>query len=127
MEPLLISLLVVLLIGTGVGKAVADAQAHGSGRLTAWFPKWAGPDAWRNKYRNYYLDTKTPAFWGSKTVFVFATDIWHFANLVTWACWAAAVLLSCWLGRSAFWYAVAGLVAGKLLFEPLYKFLRKSI
>ena len=116
------ALLIALLTLAGIGKAVADSVAHGSPRLLRWFPKWAGPDAWRNKYRNYYLDTKTPAFWGSTTVFVFATDLWHFANLITWACLDAAVLLAGW--PTCRWAVLAGVGLRRLLFEPLYRFLR---
>ena len=117
-------LLIVLLTLAGASRAVSDAQAHGSARLTAWFPKWAGPDAWRNKYRNYYLDTKTPAFWCSTTVLVALTDLWHFSNAVTWACADAAFLLAAY--PVYHWYAVAAVVVRRVVFEPLYSFLRKS-
>ena len=117
------ALLVALLALAGVGRAFSDAQAHGSTRLTAWFPRWAGPHSWANKYRNGD-PAQGPAFWGSTTLFVLATDCWHLMNAVTGAALDAAVLVAGWPVYR--WYAVAAIVARRLVFQPIYAFLRKS-
>jgi hypothetical protein len=116
--------IVFLLLLAHLAKAPADAQAHGSPRLVRWFPHWAGPESWRLKYRGG-AEANGPAFPLSTTALVALTDLWHFANLLAWLAWAGALLLACFVGRPALWYAVGGLVAGKLLFEPLYAYLRK--
>ena len=116
-------LLIGLLLLAGVGKALADADAHGSPLLRRWFPRWSGPDSWQFKYRAYYRDPATPRFWGSTTVLVFLTDLWHFANFVTGVALDAAFLLAAW--QPYRWYAVAAVVARRIVFVPLYSFLRK--
>lgn len=117
-------LIVALLLLAHLAKAPADAQAHGSPRLARWFPKWAGPNSWRLKYQGGEKSSG-PAFPGSTTWLVALTDLWHFCNLVAWLAWAGALLLACCIGRPALWWAAGGLVAGKLLFEPFYAYLRK--
>ena len=117
------ALLVVLCLLAGVGKAVADAQSHGSPRLMHWFPSWAGATSWRLKYRNND-PAQGPRFFLSTTLLVFATDLWHFSNAFTWACIDAAVLLAGW--HQYRWFAVAGVVLRRVVFEPMYQWLRKS-
>lgn len=116
--------IVFLLVLALAAKAFSDAQAHGSPRLARWFPRWAGPESWRLKYKGGD-PANGPRFWLADTLLVALTDLWHFSNLLTWLAWAGALLLACFVGRPALWYAVGGLVAGKLLFEPLYAYLRK--
>ena len=116
------ALLLVLLCAAGLGKAVADSVAHGSPRLLRWFPKWAGPESWRNKYRNGD-PAKGPAFWLSTTALVFLSDLWHLSNAVTWACADAAVMLVGWSEYR--WYAVAAVVLRRVAFVPMYAWLRK--
>ena len=55
-----------------------------------WFERWAGPLSWLNKYKDRTI-SKGPAFWGSKTIFVFSTDAWHFAQLLWRVCFTLAV------------------------------------
>jgi len=112
----------LLLAGAGLGKAVADATAHGSPRLTRWFPSGVGPDAWRGKYRNND-PAQGPRFFLSTTALVFATDVWHFANFVTWACADAAFLLAAWTPYK--WGAVAAVIVRRCIFQPVYGWLRK--
>lgn len=117
--------IIILCLLAAAAKAVADAQAHGSPRLLAWLPRWAATDSWRNKYRGND-PALGPRFPGSTTWLVAFTDLWHLANLVAWAAWAATAVLACLAGRPGLWWLVGGLVAGKLVFEPFYAFLRKQ-
>lgn len=114
--------LLALLLLAGVGKAVADAQAHGSPRLLRWFPRWAGPESWRLKYRNSD-PVLGPRFWLSTSLLVAFTDLWHFANLLMWAAADAAILVAGWVPYR--WWAVGAVVARRLVFAPLYSWLRK--
>ena len=114
-------LLIALLALAAIGKAFSDAQAHGSARLTAWFPRWAGPESWRLKYRRGEK-ANGPAFPLSTTVLVAFTDLWHFANAFTWACADAAFLLAAFPAYR--WYAVAAVLVRRCLFQPIYSFLR---
>ena len=117
-----IVLSVALGLLAGAGKALADAQAHGSPRLARRFPKWAGPQAWRLKYRNGD-PAQGPRFWLATTLLVGLTDLWHAANLLTGLAADAAVLLAFWLGG---WpAAVAYVVVRRVSFQPIYSFLRK--
>jgi hypothetical protein len=113
----------LLCLLAGLGKAVADAQAHGSPRLLAWFPRWAALDSWRNKYKQRD-PTLGPIFLGSTTVLVALTDTWHAANALTWLATDAALLLVSWGGPWR-WWVVGGIVARRVVFEPVYRFLRK--
>ncbi len=115
--------LVVLGLLAGAGKAVADAQAHGSARLLQWFPRWAGPESWRLKYRNGEK-AQGPRFWLADTWLVFATDLWHAANGLAGLAADAAVLLCGW-GGPLWWFAVAYVAVRRVVFQPLYSFLRK--
>ena len=117
-------LLVALCGLAGVGKALADAIAHGSARLAARGPWWINATSWTLKYKDYYGGDKRPRFPGATTWLVLLTDSWHFFNAVTWACADAAVLLAGWPMYR--WYAVAAIVARRLVFQPIYAFLRKS-
>ena len=117
------ALLVALCLLAGLGKAVSDSAAHGSPRLLRWFPRWAGPESWANKYRNND-PAQGPRFWLSTTVLVLVTDLWHAANAFTGACLDAAVLVAGWPVYR--WWAVAGIVARRIVFQPLYSYLRKS-
>ena len=113
----------VLLALAGIGKAVADAQAHGSPRLVRWFPRWAGLLAWRNKYKGG-SPMAGPRFWLATTLLVALTDLWHLTNLLTWLCVDAALLLLSWPSPGR-WWVVAGIAARRLVFQPLYSWLRK--
>lgn len=115
--------LILLAVVAAAGKAVADATAHGSHRLNRWFPRWAGTASWRLKYKDGNA-SKGPAFPLSTTLLVAFTDLWHAANAVTWLCADAAVLLVAWSGPYR-WWAVAFIVARRLVFQPVYSWLRK--
>lgn len=121
---MLAAFLLPALLLAGLAKALADATAHGSPRLASRGPWWRAETSWQNKYADYAAGDLRPAFWGSTTFLVFATDSWHFANFVGWCCWALACLLACWLGWAAVWWLAAGLVLNKLAFEPAYRYLR---
>lgn len=114
-------LLCLLLATAGAAKAAADASAHGSPRLLRWFPRWAGPVSWRNKYRRGDPD-QGPRFPGSTSVFVFASDLWHFFTFLTWACADAAFLLAAWPVYR--WWAVGAALLRRCVFVPVYQWLR---
>lgn len=116
-------LLPLLGLVAGLGKAAADAHAHGSARLARWFPRWAGPESWRNKYRNQD-PTQGPRFWLSTTLLVWVTDLWHTSNAVQWLA-ADAVVLGLAYGTPRWWPAVVYVVVRRAVFEPVYKRLRK--
>ena len=116
-------LLVGLLLLAGAGKAISDSLAHGSARLAALGPWFDNATSWQRKYRDYYGGDKRPRFWGSTTFLVFLTDGWHFFNALSGACTDAALLVGAWPVYR--WYAVAAVVARRIVFQPLYSFLRK--
>ena len=116
-------LLVVLFVGAGIGKALADAIAHGSTRLSERGPWWNNATSWTRKYKDYYGGDKRPRFFGATTVLVFLTDGWHAFNALTWACADAAFLLAAWTPYK--WGAVAAVVVRRCIFQPIYSYLRK--
>ena len=116
-------LLVILLTLAGAAKAVADALAHGSEKLRALGPFFDNATSWQRKYRDYYGGDKRPRFFGSTTFLVFLTDGWHFFNALSGACTDAALLVGAWPVYR--WYAVAAVVARRIVFVPLYALLRK--
>ena len=116
-------LLIAVLTLAGLGKAVADALAHGSTRLTGLGAWWDNRTSWTLKYKNYYGGDKRPRFFGATTFLVLLTDAWHCFNALTWACVDAAVLVAAWTPYK--WWAVADVLARRLVFEPVYSLLRK--
>ena len=116
-------LLIALLAGAGLGKALADALAHGAPGLRKYGPAFRNETSWQNKYRDYAVGDLRPKFWGATTVFVFATDAWHAANAVTWLCADAALLLAAWPHYR--WGAVAAVAVRRCIFQPAYALLRK--
>lgn len=117
-------ILLVLFGAAGAFRAVHDAIAHGAPRLTARGPWWNNATSWTLKYRNYYGGDKRPRFWGATTVLVFLTDGWHCFAALSWACADAALLIAAW--QPYRWYAVGAVVLRRVIFEPLYSFLRKA-
>lgn len=117
--------LILLALLAAAGKAVADAQAHGSPRLLAWLPRWAGPEAWRLKYKGGEPMTG-PAFPLATSLLVSLTDLWHCANALTWLAADVAVLVLAWPGGWR-WWAVAYVVARRVAFQPLYSWLRRPL
>lgn len=49
-----------------------------------WWVKWAGPNAWLNKWKldDNGKSTGKPRFFLSTTAFVFVTDAWHFFQMM---------------------------------------------
>ena len=117
------ALLIALCALAGAFRAVHDCLTHAPAALAKWGPFWDARTSWTLKYKDYYHDPKTPRFWGSTTLFVALTDAWHFSNLLSWGCMDAAFLLAAW--PAYHWYAVAAVVARRVVFQPLYAFLRK--
>ena len=114
-------LLLALCALCGLGKAVADATAHGSICLALWFPRWAGVDSWRNKYRNGDK-ALGPRFFLSTTLLVGLTDLWHAANALSGLCFDAALLLVGWPDYR--WVVIGAIVLRRCVFQPAYSFLR---
>ena len=116
-------LLVALCALAGGLRAVHDCLTHSPSALARWGPFWDASTSWTRKYADYYNDPVTPRFWGSTTVFVALSDAWHLSNALSWACIDAALLIAGW--QPYRWYVIAAVVARRIIFEPLYKFLRK--
>ena len=117
--------LLIVLCGLAGGlRAVHDCLTHSPAALAKWGPFWDARTSWTLKYADYYHDPKTPRFWGSTTLFVACTDAWHLSNGLSWGCMDAAFLLAAY--PVYHWYAVAAVVVRRVVFEPLYSFLRKS-
>ncbi|GAC1604387.1 MAG: hypothetical protein NVS3B25_33620 [Hymenobacter sp.] len=123
-------LLPALLTAAGAFRAVHDTLTHSPdhNRLLDWaagtrLAPWVDVvNSWKNKYKDPNAGF-APRFWGATTVFVACTDLWHFSNLLAWGCADAAVLVGAWTPYR--WWAVGAVVARRLVFEPVYAFLRR--
>ena len=117
---------ILLLLGALAGglRAVHDTLTHSPGALARFGPFWDARTSWVLKYRDYYNDPKTPRFWGSTTLFVAWTDAWHASNALCWACMDAALLVAAW--QPYRWVVVGAIVLRRVIFEPLYSYLRKA-
>lgn len=118
----MIYLLIILLILAGLARAFHDAQSFTPGCLARFGAWWDNRESWRNKYKNHD-PAAGPAFPGATTWAVGFTDAWHFTNLLACACADAVFLLAAWPAYQ--WWAVAGVVARRVVFEPVYSRLRK--
>lgn len=126
-------LLLALGLLAGIFRAVHDPLTHSpqANRITRW--AW-GLDSrfwrhffdpafsWRNKYKGGE-EANGPAFPGSTTWLVAFTDAWHLSNLLAWLAADAAVLVLAWAGPHR-WAAVGYVAARRLIFEPVYRWLR---
>jgi hypothetical protein len=115
-------LLPALLLVAGLARAVHDALTHTPGCLARWGAWWDARASWRLKYRGGE-PTLGARFPGSTTVLVGFTDAWHCSNLVAWGCADAALLLVSWTGPWR-WWAVVAITGRRVVFEPLYRYLR---
>jgi len=74
------TLVVILIIISGVSKAVMDSLNHyyGNSIFFRFYNDlyWNPSISWKNKYKNY-PDDKSPKFFLSTTLFVMFTDAWH--------------------------------------------------
>lgn len=121
----MIEAIFILLFLAGIANAAMDLEAF-KPSLTLWhgwaqhdtrwgrfWARWSGRDAWRNKY----LEEASPLRQLlRKTIFVWATDLWHFAQLVFHTCWQAigAIALAHYLGWG--WWGVLEIIAVQKLF-----------
>ncbi len=77
MTVILIILALVFSIISGISKAILDLSSDGKFKN----PKLNKDNSWKNKYKNN--DFKQGAkFFGSTTLFVALTDIWHLSGLI---------------------------------------------
>ena len=122
---MLIDFLLIALCGlAGAFRAVHDTLTFSPGALARFGPFWDARTSWLRKYADYYHDPVTPKFWGSTTVFVAVTDMWHLSNLLAWSCLDAALLVAGWpLYR---WVVVGAVVLRRCIFQPLFSLLRKA-
>jgi hypothetical protein len=51
------------------------------------------------------------------------SDAWHLSNTLSWAAADAAFLVAAWPGYR--WWAVVGVALRRVVFQPLYSWLRK--
>lgn len=117
-------LLLVLALIAGAGRALHDVQSHNPDSLAHWGPFWDAETSWKLKYKN--ADPLQGAkFPGSLTWLVALSDGWHLTNLISWAAADAAVLLVAWAGPYR-WWSVGYVVVRRVVFEPLYKYLRRA-
>ncbi len=56
-----------------------------------WWYQWAGPEAWRNKWKNG-VPALGERFWLSSTALVFLTDGWHFFQMIWGTCFVLAIV-----------------------------------
>lgn len=115
--------LLLLALLAGLARAIHDTGTHAPEKLAGWGPFWDNRTSWLGKYK-HRDPLQGPAFWGATTFLVGFTDGWHLTNLVAWAAADAAVLLVAWAGPYR-WWAVGYVVARRLVFQPVYSWLRK--
>ncbi|RPD50072.1 hypothetical protein DNI29_04545 [Hymenobacter sediminis] len=115
--------MVALLIAARVFRALHDTMTHspGEGRPGEWGPFWDSTTSWRLKYKDSD-PANGPAFPGSTTWLVALTDGWHLTNLLAWLCMGVAVVLAAYTGATL--WAIGGELAGRVVFEPVYKWAR---
>lgn len=117
------ALLIALCVLAGLLRALHDTLTHepGGGKPAGWGAFWNSQISWRFKYRD--ADPALgPRFPGSTTWLVAFTDGWHLSNLLSWGAMGGAVVVATWCSWE---WAAAGVVAGKVIFEPVYQWLRK--
>lgn len=124
----MITIIMVLLVCSGVAKSVKDTLQHhylGSvfSRLNPLF--WDASKSWLNKYKADVYPLQ-PKFFGSTTFFVFVTDAWHFFDTIQSTCWqvSLSLLLCSYFGLEWYWF-LAFLLGVKILvsvpFEITYR------
>lgn len=93
-------------------------------KCKGWLFYFSFPGSWTNKWKNGDHG-QGEAFLGSSTVFVWLTDLWHFAQMLMKACLIAGIILY----QPIFnWWAdfIIYSVSFSLTFELFFKFIWKS-
>ena len=81
-----------LIVLAGISNAFMDTISLKGGGILPKGSWWSMDKSWRNKWKNG--DPKQgEAFPGSTTVFVFATDAWHFFQMIMLSSFALAMAL----------------------------------
>lgn len=76
--------------------------------------------------RKYNMSKNKAVAYLFKTVFVFATDIWHFANMVSWLSVVAVIFLSIYADDMYWLHGVLFIVARMTAFHLSYHHLLKT-
>lgn len=94
MELIQITVISLLCIIAGIAKAAMDVHSfrYQYSVFTKFKSLFFALDSWKNKYRDGDK-SKGEKFLGSTTIFVFVTDIWHFAQFVYRLCLIVAALM----------------------------------
>ena len=119
----MLALLLALAALAAGWRAVHDTGTHAPEKLAKWGRFWDARTSWTRKYRGG-LAQLGPRFPGSTTWLVALTDGWHLSNLLSWLAADVAVLVLAY-GTPRLWPAVAYVVVRRVVFEPLYRWLRK--
>jgi len=70
-----------------------------------WWYQWAGPSAWRNKWK-HGVPANGERFWLSSTALVFVTDGWHFFQMIWGTCFVLAIVFYQPIGLFFSWLPV---------------------
>lgn len=101
MRAIAIATIVLCLLGVaGALNGAMDAlQFHGAAKCFENKRFWDPSVSWENKWANDSGGVKVgeERFWGSSTVFVFATDGWHLLKTLMLLCFFAAIVAAAYL------------------------------
>jgi hypothetical protein len=84
--------------------------------------RFFGPDGWKNKWADWRAKDKRPAYFGASSWLVWTTDAWRLANALQTLCTAGMLFCA---PAVPFHYLVLSFAPGSLVFEGVYKWLRK--
>lgn len=120
----MLGLLIALSILAGALRACHDSLTHspGVGKLSKLGPWWNSLTSWKRKYKNED-PAQGPAYFGATSWLVGFSDAWHASNLLSWLAADAALFVAAWPAYG--WLALVPVAVRRLVFQPLYSYLRK--